>query len=74
MCRTLGVSTSGYYAWLLRAPCARNHDNTVHQCSNFEGFGKAEQRGRINDHQVVLAFRLIEDRPQHNPNPVRYPA
>lgn len=29
MCRTLGVSASGFYAWQSRAPCQRSIDNAV---------------------------------------------
>ena len=29
MCRVLGLSSSGYYAWAKRAPSRRSHDNTA---------------------------------------------
>ena len=73
MCRTLGVSTSGYYAWLLRTPCARKQDDvalgdrieTIHRRSR-NTYGRPRIKAELKDDGISISndrlARLMNER------------
>jgi putative transposase len=62
MCRTLGVSISGYYAWLLRAPSARkqsdvalgDHVEAIHRCSR-NTYGRPGIKAELKDDGILVS-------------------
>jgi putative transposase len=73
MCRTLGVSTNGYYAWLLRTPCARKQDDvalgdrieTIHRRSR-NTYGRPRIKAELKDDGISISndrlARLMNER------------
>lgn len=60
-CRVLGVSRSGYYQWLHRAPSTRSIDDAVLAAEVAEVFH--EHRGRYGAPRVRRALRVRGTRP-----------
>jgi putative transposase len=60
-CRVLGVSRSGYYQWLHRAPSARTIDDAVLAAEIADVFN--EHRGRYGAPRVRRALRSRDTRP-----------
>jgi putative transposase len=60
-CRVLGVSRSGYYQWLHRAPSARMIDDAVLAAEIADVF--SEHRGRYGAPRVRRALRSRDTRP-----------
>jgi putative transposase len=73
MCRTLGVSTSGYYAWLLRAPSARKQ-NDITMGDRIEAihrrlrntYGRPRIKAELKDDGISISndrlMRLMNER------------
>jgi len=73
VCRTLGVSTSGYYAWLVRAPSARKQSDTIlgdrveviHRRSR-NTYGRPRIKAELKDEGVSISndrlARLMNER------------
>jgi putative transposase len=73
MCRTLGVSTSGYYAWLLRAPSARKQSDialgdrieAIHRRSR-NTYGRPRIKAELKDDGISISndrlARLMSER------------
>ena len=73
MCRTLGVSTSGYYAWLLRAPSARKQSDialgdrveAIHRRSR-NTYGRPRIKAELKDDGISISndrlARLMNER------------
>jgi putative transposase len=66
MCRVLGLSTSGYYAWNKRAPSARSQSNaqlveqirSIHQCSGGT-YGAPRVHAQLNDQGVAAGYNRV---------------
>jgi len=66
MCRMLGVSTSGYYAWLEREPSARARSNetllerirTIHVTSR-ETYGAPRVHAELKDEGIVVGYHRV---------------
>ena len=73
MCRTLGVSTSGYYAWLVRPPSARKQSDVamgdrieaIHRRSR-NTYGRPRIKAELKDDRITLSndrlARLMNER------------
>src|SRR5262245_66517937 len=66
MCRVLGLSTSGYYAWKQRAPCARSRGNAwllerirvIHERSGGT-YGAPRVHAQLNQGGVAVGYHRV---------------
>jgi len=66
MCRVLGLSTSGYYAWKQRAPCARSRGNAwllerirlIHERSGGT-YGAPRVHAQLNQGGVAVGYQRV---------------
>jgi putative transposase len=66
MCRLLGLSTSGYYAWNQRAPCVRSRRNAqlleyirvIHERSG-RTYGAPRVHAQLNQQGVAVGYKRV---------------
>ena len=66
MCRVLGLSTSGYYAWNKRMPSARTRSNaqlmehirTIHECSGGT-YGAPRVHAQLSEQGVPAGYNRV---------------